>query len=125
MPAEIIVTQGMFLKMKHIAMAESLESGRSDVLFVGNVPTVTQKSLRQAQNYPETEIPSLHLPFLCSLDGNFCKTLWWDQNLPCSLFKLGKKPDLSLAFLSKQQRILEIKEQLNTSLHPLLQVQTL
>lgn len=103
MPAEIIVTQGMFLKMKHIAMAESLESGRSDVLFVGNVPTVTQKSLRQAQNYPETEIPSLHLPFLCSLDGNFCKTLWWDQNRPCSLFKLGKKPDLSLAFLSKQQ----------------------
>lgn len=110
MPAEIIVTQGMFLKMKHIATAESLESGQSDVLFVSNVPTVTQKSLRQAQNYPETEIPSLHLPFLCSLDGNFCKTLWWDQNLTCSLFKLVKKPDLSLAFLSKQQRILEIKE---------------
>lgn len=111
MPAEIIVTKGMFLKMKHITMAETLESGRSDVCSVWAMCLQWPKRpLRHAQDYLETEVPSLHLPFLCSLDGNFCNTLWWDQNLPCSLFKPGKKPGLNLAFLSKQQQILKIKE---------------
>lgn len=71
MPENIIITQGMFLKMKHISMAYILENGPCDVLCVSNVPTVTQKVIK---NYLKTEIPSLHLPFHCSVDGNFRKT---------------------------------------------------
>lgn len=113
MPADIIITQGMFLKMKHITMAETLKSGQSHVFCVGNVPTVTQKVTKTSPELPRNWNPTL---FICHSSavrsGNFCKILWWDQNLPCSLFKLGKKPGLSLAFLSKQQQIFKIKESL-------------
>lgn len=51
MPADIIITQGMFLKMNH-AMVDTLESGQSDVLCVGSVPTATQKVIKTSSELP-------------------------------------------------------------------------
>lgn len=54
MPADIIVTQGVFLKMKHATMEETLGSGWSDVLCVGNV---TQKVIKTSSELPKNWKP--------------------------------------------------------------------